>query len=294
MMNRTRSRGPSGGRDVGAELAQLRRPDVGVAALVAGDPLEGGRAARVLLDRRQRVVQDDRVAFQLEVVEALLDVDGGHARHRRPSSARVDSRAMSRAPAPGPSPLRYLSAADVLAAMPDHRRAPGARRADDDRARRGCRAAAQDRRPPAPAGSFAHAMPAYLRGADAGRRGRPARHEVGRRVSPTNNERGLPAINAVVVLNDPTTGRAGRDPRRRADHRAADRGRLGRRDPPLRPGRRRGRAPRAALIGAGVQGHSHLAVLGRVLPGVELTLFDRHPDRAAALADGGRGDRRDR
>ena len=28
---------------------------------------------------------------------------------------------------------------------------------------------------PRPAGSFAHAMPAFLRGADRGRRGRPAR-----------------------------------------------------------------------------------------------------------------------
>jgi ornithine cyclodeaminase/alanine dehydrogenase-like protein (mu-crystallin family) len=46
-----------------------------------------------------------------------------------------------------------------------------------------------------------------------------------------------------------------------------------------------GRAPRAGLIGAGVQGRSHLAVLGRVLPGVELALFDRHLERAAALAD---------
>ena len=44
------------------------------------------------------------------------------------------------------------------------------------------------------------------------------------------------------------------------------------------------RPPRAGLIGAGVQGHSHLAVLGRVLPGVSLTLFDRHPERAEALA----------
>ena len=81
----------AGRRDVGAEVAQLRRPDVGVAALVAGDPPERIGAALVLLDRGQRVVQDDRVAFQLEVVEASLDVDGGHRRivgHRR----RVDSR----------------------------------------------------------------------------------------------------------------------------------------------------------------------------------------------------------
>src|SRR5947207_1532511 len=47
------------------------------------------------------------------------------------------------------------------------------------------------------------------------------------------------------------------------------------------PGRR---APRAALIGAGVQGRSHLAVLGHVIPGLELAIFDRHPERAEALA----------
>ena len=52
---------------------------------------------------------------------------------------------------------------------------------------------------------------------------------------------------------------------------------------PCRPAR-----ARAALIGAGVQGHSHLAVLGRVLPGVALTLFDRHPERAEALAEAAR------
>jgi ornithine cyclodeaminase/alanine dehydrogenase-like protein (mu-crystallin family) len=41
---------------------------------------------------------------------------------------------------------------------------------------------------------------------------------------------------------------------------------------------------RAALIGAGVQGRSHVPVLGRVLPGVHLSIYDRHPDRAEALA----------
>jgi len=45
-----------------------------------------------------------------------------------------------------------------------------------------------------------------------------------------------------------------------------------------------GGAPRAALIGAGVQGRSHLPVLGHVLPGVALAVFDRDPVRAEALA----------
>jgi ornithine cyclodeaminase/alanine dehydrogenase-like protein (mu-crystallin family) len=42
------------------------------------------------------------------------------------------------------------------------------------------------------------------------------------------------------------------------------------------------------VIGAGVQGHSHLEVLGHVLPGVELAIHDRHRDRADALADAAR------
>ena len=46
-----------------------------------------------------------------------------------------------------------------------------------------------------------------------------------------------------------------------------------------------GRPQRAALIGAGVKGASHLPVLGYVLPGVELAVFDTDPDRAAALAE---------
>ena len=43
-----------------------------------------------------------------------------------------------------------------------------------------------------------------------------------------------------------------------------------------------------ALIGAGVQGHSHLPVIGHVLPGARLRLFDRDPARAKALAEAAR------
>jgi ornithine cyclodeaminase/alanine dehydrogenase-like protein (mu-crystallin family) len=48
------------------------------------------------------------------------------------------------------------------------------------------------------------------------------------------------------------------------------------------------RAPRATIVGAGIQGHSHLEILGHTLPGVALTIVDRHADRAAALADAAR------
>ena len=61
-------------RDGGTHLAQPARPDVRVPALVGGDVAEGGGPPRVLLDRRELVVQDDRVLLQLEVLEALGDV----------------------------------------------------------------------------------------------------------------------------------------------------------------------------------------------------------------------------
>ena len=43
-----------------------------------------------------------------------------------------------------------------------------------------------------------------------------------------------------------------------------------------------------AILGAGVQGHSHLAVVGHLLPGASLAVFDRHPERATALAEAAR------
>ena len=54
---------------------------------------------------------------------------------------------------------------------------------------------------------------------------------------------------------------AGRDPRRGADHRRADGGRVRRRDRPVRA-RSSAQAAARALIGAGVQGRSHLAGAG--------------------------------
>jgi len=180
-------------------------------------------------------------------------------------------------------PLRYLSAVDVIAAMPDL----------DERLRLAeltltALVASAELPPkigvhPRPAGSFIHAMPAFLRGPDADGRD----DLVGMKWVAgfgANSALGLPAINAVVVLNDASTG----VPRAILDggpitalRTAAVSGVAIRRFTPVVAGR----APRAALIGAGVQGRSHLAVLGRVLPDVDLTIFDRHPDRAAALAE---------
>jgi ornithine cyclodeaminase/alanine dehydrogenase-like protein (mu-crystallin family) len=179
-------------------------------------------------------------------------------------------------------PIRYLSAEDVLAAMPDI----------DERlalAEQTMTALVSDAElppkigvHPRPGGSFAHAMPAHLRGADPeGREDLLGMKWVAGFA--TNNERALPAINAVVVINDaasdvvcaildggPIT----------ALRTAAVSGVAIRHFAPVVAGR----TARAALIGTGVQGHSHLAVLGRVLPGVVLTLFDRRICHRADIA----------
>ncbi len=178
---------------------------------------------------------------------------------------------------------RYLSAAEVIAAMPpvEERLAL---------AERTLTALVADAElppkigvHPRPAGSFAHAMPAALRdpaGADL----LGIKWVAG---FPDNRDLGLPAINAVVILNDPSTGR----PRAildggpiTAERTAAVSGvALARFGPTGAP-----RAVRAAMIGAGIQGHSHLEVLGHILPGVELVIHDRHTDRAEALAEAAR------
>ena len=177
------------------------------------------------------------------------------------------------------SPVRYLSAADVTEAMP-----PIAERLA--LAERTLIALVADAElppkigvHPRATGSFAHAMPAVLRdpgGADL----LGIKWVAG---FPDNRTSGLPAISAVVILNDAATGR----PRAildggpiTAERTAAVSGvalaRFG-------PGEL-GRPPRAAIVGAGVQGHSPLEVVGHVLPGVELAVFDRHPERASELA----------
>ena len=184
-------------------------------------------------------------------------------------------------------PIRYLAAADVTAAMP-----PLAERLE--LAERTLTALVNDSQlppkigvHPRPDGSFVHAMPAHLRGAASDGRD----DLVGMKWVAgfgTNNALGLPAINAVVVLNDAATGvpvailDGGPITAQRT---AAVSGVAIRRFAPQVAGR----PVRAALIGGGVQGHSHVPVLGHVLPGVELTVFDRHPERAETLASEARG-----
>jgi ornithine cyclodeaminase/alanine dehydrogenase-like protein (mu-crystallin family) len=127
-------------------------------------------------------------------------------------------------------------------------------------------------------GSFAHAMPAYLRGTGDGADAMGMKWVSG---APANNDRGLPNINAIVVLNDPDTALpiaildGGPITAQRT---AAVSGVAMRRYAPPAD-----RHLRAAMVGAGTQARTHLPVLGLVMPGVEVAVYDRHPERAEAL-----------
>ena len=180
--------------------------------------------------------------------------------------------------------LRYLSADDVRAAMP-----PVAERLA--LAERTMVALTGDAElppkiglHPRPDGSFAHAMPAALKPR---LDGSTTDHDLLgiKFVSgfPANQDRGLPAIHATVILSDPATGvplailDGGPIT---AERTAAVSGvAIARFAPALT-----GRATRVTIIGGGVQGMSHLEVVGHVLPGAEVTIVDRHPNRAGALA----------
>jgi ornithine cyclodeaminase/alanine dehydrogenase len=176
-------------------------------------------------------------------------------------------------------PLRWLNAADVEAAMPPL----------DERLRLAERTmvalVADAELPPKigvhprPEGSFAHAMPAHLRGAADAEDLLGIKWIAG---FPANRERGLAAIHGLVLLTDPATGvptailDAGPITAQRT---AAISGVAIRRF-----GRQWGRPARVALLGAGIQARSHLPVLGAVLPGCEIVVFDRHSDRSEAVA----------
>jgi len=185
--------------------------------------------------------------------------------------------------APDGDALRYLSAADVIAAMPPL----------DERLRLAEKtmvALVHDAElppkigvHPRPSGSFAHAMPAHLRGASAA----GTADLLGIKWIagfPDNAGVGLPAIHGLVLLTDATTGRpsaildAGPIT---AERTAAISGVAVARYAP----RVAGRPVRVAILGAGVQARSHLPVVGHVLRGAAVTVFDRHPERAAAVAD---------
>ena len=170
-------------------------------------------------------------------------------------------------------PLRYLSAADADACLPD----VGTRVELAAAALRALGRGTAEMPPkigvhPRP-GALIHAMPAWLRDGDL----------VGLKwvaAYPDNKRRGLPAINGLVVLNDAETGlptwivEAGRITAVRTAAVSGVAIRLYTPD-----------ARQVTLLGAGVQARSHLEVIFALLPDAHVNLYDRHFERAGAAAD---------
>ncbi len=180
-------------------------------------------------------------------------------------------------------PLRYLSAADVLAALPGITE----RLALAERTMTALVADAQlppkigvD---PTPTDSFSHAMPAWARGAaaDGSDDLLGIKWVVG---FPENATRGLPVISATTILSDPTNGlptaildAGGITALRTA---AVSGVAISRWGPPS--------SGAIAVIGAGVQARSHLPIVAHLQPGADVTLCDLDLARADALADDAR------
>jgi alanine dehydrogenase len=178
--------------------------------------------------------------------------------------------------------MLYLSAADVIAAMPPvEARLQLAERTLVALADGSAELPPKIGVHPRSSSSFGHAMPAFLRGGD------PAgstdllgmKWVVG---YPANGELGIPSISAVVVMNDPTTGlpRAILDGGPITAVRTAAVSGVAIRRFALEND---GRAHRVGLIGAGVQGRSHLEVIGYLLPGASVAIYDRSRDRTEAI-----------
>jgi ornithine cyclodeaminase/alanine dehydrogenase-like protein (mu-crystallin family) len=179
------------------------------------------------------------------------------------------------------APLLYLSAADVKAAMP-----PVEERLALARQTMVALVDSADLPPklgvhPRQTAAHTAAMPALLRGPDAG----GAADLLGVKwvtAFPGNRALGLDAVHALVALNDPTTGEpvAILDGGPITAQRTAAVSGVA-----LREWWPRTNGPTSvALVGAGVQGKSHVAVLAHVAPrGTRLAIADRHPERAAKL-----------
>ena len=122
--------------------------------------------------------------------------------------------------------------------------------------------------------AFIHAMPAYLSDAD----------EVGLKWVagyPGNQALGVPYIHGLVVLTDAETGRplAVMDATWITEVRTAAASMLGIRALADRP------VESIGILGCGRQGHVHLELAKQVFPTLRrVALFDRHSDRADALA----------
>lgn len=177
-------------------------------------------------------------------------------------------------------PLRHLSASEVAAAMPplDERLALAERTMLA--LGRGAELPAKIGVHPRAVGSLAHAMPALLRGeAPDG-----STDLIGTKWItgfPENPSRGLATYHALVLLNDPVTGEplAIMDGGTITTQRTAAVSGVAIRH--LLPCG----AARVAILGAGAQARSHLPVIGRLLPGIELKIVDVDSGRAAALAE---------
>ena len=192
----------------------------------------------------------------------------------------VGQTALPCAPVGAPRIL-YLSAADVYAAMPEVEERL-------DLARRTMIALVADSELPPkfgvhPRQTAAHtaAMPALLRGAASD----GTADLLGVKwvtAFPENRARGLAGIHATVILNDATTGEplAVLDGAPITAERTAAVSGVALREwwPDV------ARPARVALVGAGVQGLSHVKVLAQVGKGSALTIVDRHQDRAEELA----------
>jgi ornithine cyclodeaminase/alanine dehydrogenase len=122
--------------------------------------------------------------------------------------------------------------------------------------------------------AFIHAMPAYLSDVDA----------VGLKWVagyPDNQGLGLPYIHGLFVLSEAATGRplAVMDATWITEIRTAAASMLGIRALAERP------VEALGILGCGRQGHVHLELARDVFPALaRVTLFDRHPERAEALA----------
>jgi ornithine cyclodeaminase/alanine dehydrogenase-like protein (mu-crystallin family) len=182
----------------------------------------------------------------------------------------------------GERTLRYLSARDVAAAMPDVAQRLALARSTlvalVDSAELPPKLGVHPRQP----ASHTAAMPALLRGDD--RLG--ADDLLGVKwvtAFPDNRRTGLPAIHALVVLNDALSGApiAVIDGAPITAQRTAAVSGVALQE--WWPGGSSASVS-VALIGAGVQAASHVEVLQRVGRGARVTIADRHLDRAQELA----------
>ena len=172
------------------------------------------------------------------------------------------------------APLRYLSAAQIDACLPAmDERLELAGRALSALGRGSAEMPPKIGVHPRP-GALLHAMPAWLRDGDL----------VGMKwiaAFPANRSHGLPAINGLIVLNDAQTGLPTwiMDAARITAVRTATVSGVAIRlfAPPT--------VRRVALLGGGVQAHSHAELLRDLLPEAELVVFDPHADRAKLVVD---------